>query len=284
MRVDLWLWLAGAAILLIGGLLRLWPCRGKPARFLRPLVVVAPPLAAGLGLACGIAGLIWRSVVWGAWPGSTPADALALLASGSLVASAGNLIAERSGGDLQGRFLSRRHALSEALALFGVCLLLLLATALAWAAAARTSLPGTPWLLWLWSVLAGIGLGGWLPALADHLSSLRPKEGRKDEGQRCTGPGPQAMRLGYPALTAAWLVGVAWSVMGYAVPWRGLPAELWLLVAWLLGGVYLCATWSPSPPEAGVRSARLPGWVLALLAAFGSGAAVLAAWWMPLQP
>ncbi len=282
MRVDLCLWLAGAVILLIAGFLRLWPYRREQTPIPRPFTVVAPAVATGLGLACGAAGLIWRSVFSGTWPGGTSADALALLASGSLIASLWNLSAHRSAAEHQESLLARHRAIGEALALFGACLLLLPAIALAWAAGVPAPLQGAPWLPWLWSVLAGVGLGGWFPALADHLCSLRPQKGQREEEQPHTRPGAQAMRLCYPALTAAWLVGVVWSLTGYAVLWRGLPAELWLLAAWLLGGVYLCATWSFSPPEASVGSVRPPEWVLALLTAFGSGAAVLAAWWMPL--
>ena len=54
------------------------------------------------------------------------------------------------------------------------------------------------------------------------------------------------------------------------MPVRAVPGDLWLIVAWLLGGIYLHATstWRPL---------RLPAWLATALAAFTLAAAVLAA-------
>jgi hypothetical protein len=83
-----------------------------------------------------------------------------------------------------------------------------------------------------------------------------------------------ALRFSYPWLTAALIGSGIWSLAVYATFWRGRPSELWLVVAWLIGGAYLHAV-------AGHRTPRLArGWA-SLLAVFGLLAALLAAWQLP---
>jgi hypothetical protein len=83
-----------------------------------------------------------------------------------------------------------------------------------------------------------------------------------------------ALRFSYPWLTAALITSGIWSLAVYATFWRGRPSELWLVVAWLIGGAYLHAV-------AGLRRPRLArGWA-SLLAVFGLLAALLAAWQLP---
>ena len=86
MWIEVWLWLTGAGILLVGGVLRLWPYRGEPVYRPRLFGLIVPMVAVCLGLICVVAGLVWRASKSGTWPGSTQADAMAMLASGTLVA------------------------------------------------------------------------------------------------------------------------------------------------------------------------------------------------------
>jgi hypothetical protein len=295
LRLDLWLWLAGGVLALIAGLLRGLPrtaANPHRARLRSPVLLAGwgiwtPLVLTCLGLAFLVAGLAWRLWASGAWPGSTSADGVAMLAGGTLAILSGILLTEarrikaaesRDVGGVSGEQvgLDRGHAVAEALALFGSCLLILLAIGAAW---------GTPFpepspqvrscLFGVRVIAASLGLGAWLPAFADAAWGLRPGGGPSRPETTGLTPGLAAMRAGFPWLTAAWLLGAAWSLAAVAALWRGLPAEAWLVVAWLLGGIYLAAAW-------GARPARLPQWALVLLTACGATAALLQAWQTPL--
>lgn len=272
MRLDLWFWLAGMLLLLIaGGLRASQPSEGN-ARRARIRGFRAPLALACLGLASLVAGLVWGTRSPGIWPGTTPADGLVLLACGSLVILCGMLFDDsrhvQAGGDARGR------AAPEALAMFCAALLVLLAMAAAWGGPLRsTSAQASSWLSGLRIIAASVGLGAWLPTLTEAAWGLRPAGRPPGNEERTSPPGLRAMRAGYPWLTAAWLLGAAWSLAAAAALWRGTPPEAWLTAAWLLGGVYLIAVRGP---------ARLPPWALALLAACGAAAALLQAWYMPL--
>ena len=73
----------------------------------------------------------------------------------------------------------------------------------------------------------------------------------------------------YPWLTAALLAGLVWNLATHAIVLQAIPADLWLVVVWLLGGVYLHATSSWRP-------LRLPAWLGMVLAAACLAAAVMA--------
>jgi hypothetical protein len=289
-RLDLWFWLAGAVLALIAGLLRLLPRtaanphRARLLRFWTPLVMTC------LGFAFLVAGLAWRMRAPGAWPGSSSADGVAMLAGGTLAILSWILLTETRrikaaesrdvgevGGDEVG--LDRGHAVAEALALFGACLLVLLAIGAAWSRSLPEPSPqARSWLYGVRVIAASLGLGAWLPAFADATWGLRLRAGRSAPGTTGLAPGLAAMRAGFPWLTAAWLLGAAWSLVAVAALWRGLPADAWLMVAWLLGGIYLLAAPGAQPTQ----PAQLPQWVLVLLTACGTAAALLQAWWAPL--
>jgi hypothetical protein len=304
MRLDLGLWLAGGVLALIAGLLRLLlrtPASDDPMEPRSPVRSVgwglwAPLVLTCLGLTALVAGVIWRITAGGsppwpssAWPGGNSADGVAMLAGGALAILAWLLFRDtrrarawergaRDGGNISEE--ARGRAASEALALFGSCLLVLLAVGAAWGSPLPAARAGS-WLFGLRVVAASLGLGAWLPALAAEsralggsaAQALRP--GKGSPVATGTGAGIEAMRAAYPLLTAAWLLGAAWNLAFMAAPWRGLAPEALLLAAWLLGGIYLIASWGAHP-------ARLPAWALILLTACGTAAAVMEAWLTPL--
>jgi hypothetical protein len=291
MRLDLWLWAAGGILVLIAGVLRL-TLRAKtdPASTAR-WGLLAPLLLACVGLASLVAGLAWRVTAkafppWrpDAWPGSTPADGVVLLAVGTLAILSWLLLsdlrriramrfrdpgmAEDGGGD-------RGRAIAEALALFGSCLLVLPAIGAAWRSPLPEPFPqAQSWLFAARVITASLGLGAWLPAFADAVWGLRLGLGRP--GPESTGAtlGWQAMRTGYPWLTLAWLLGAVWSLAAVAALWRGVSTDAWLTIAWLLGGICLIAGRVDRP-------AILPQWALVLLTVCGMAAALLQAWQAP---
>jgi hypothetical protein len=272
MRLDLWFWLGGAVLVLIAGSLRAWPHADSSTRRARAWGLRAPLALVCLGLASLVAGLAWSARSTGAWPGSTPADGVAMLAGGSLVILSWMLFNDsqrpKTGDN------GRRSAVVEALAMLGAGLLVLLAIGGAW----RSPLPGfsapaSSWLFGLRVITASVGLGAWLPALADATWDLRTASRSPGKDGGLMPPGPRAMRTGYPWLTTAWLLGAAWNLAAAATLWRGVSPEAWLMAAWLLGGVYLIAVREPT---------RLPQWVLVPLTACGAAAALLQAWHAPL--
>jgi hypothetical protein len=227
-------------------------------------------------------GLVWRitgsgSVLWlsGAWPGSTPSDGVAMLVCGALAVTAWILLGEtrpvRTGDD----GLNCDRATAEGLALLGACLLTLFAIAAAWNGLPMPSPQAQSWLYGLRAITASIGLGAWLPAFADAAWGLRRGSRHAGQLEISFQPGPEAMRAGYPWLTAAWFLGAAGSLATAAALWRNLPAEAWLTAAWLLGGLYLIAT-------IGTSSFRMPQWGLLVLTACGAVAALLQAWLAPM--
>jgi len=329
MRLDIWLWLAGDVLAVLAGLIRLLPRRAANPHRARRLRLWAPVVLTLLGLASLVAGLVWRMWPSGAWPGSTTADGVAMLAAGTLAILSWIMLTEtrhakateprvaksRDGAEAPCRVdgvsggkggLDRSGSVAEALALFGSCLLILLAVGAAWSSPFPEPSPlARSWLFGVRVIAASLGLGAWLPAFAaesralggDAARGLRPRNrilaesrafgGEGEENIVSTGPaesralGGAAMRAGYPWLTAAWLLGAIWSLAATAALWHGLGAahpEAWLMVAWLLGGIYLFAACGAQPAQ----PVRLPQWALFLLAALGMAAALLQAWQTPL--
>jgi hypothetical protein len=252
MQGELTLWLVAGVSTGVGGGLYLWQewrgGRGQtgesPPRWLRVL--------AYLGLAGLLAGLGWRFWQTGAWPGSSPSDALITTAAGALLLLA---------------WQPRRDYTASALA-SGIISLLI------FGAAARDGLSPPPfpspeawaWLFGLRSILTGIGLGGWPIAFADSFLR-RLRESRNLNGtvapERIS---PNILRLSYPWLTAAWLAGGIWNLAAYAAPWRGVPAEVWLMINWIIGGIYLVegshfrAIWPALSGISGFLTALLAAW------------------------
>jgi hypothetical protein len=267
---------------------------------------------------CLLAGLVWRAVPTGAWPGATPWQAFALLAGGGLV-----LFAWQYGR-------ARDEVCGLGLLAAGLTLVAALVAA---AATGEFRTPAAPlvqatWPFGLRAVVGGIGLGGWLWALAGSLAALpsrRPVRtgeaateidgpteatgsadatGEPGSSHSAAGdaappgapsaednpaaadpiamatvtpssvPGDQvgraALRAAYPWLTLALLAGAGWNLTAYALAWRGTPAEIWLVIAWLLGAAYLHGT-------GGYRAVKLGRLPLVMLAAAGLAAAVMAA-------
>jgi hypothetical protein len=145
---------------------------------------------------------------------------------------------------------------AEALTLFGSCLLVLLAMAAAWNSPPPQPFPqARSWLFGLRVIAASLGLGVWLPAFAaesralgrDATWVLGPGKGHSRTGALSAPLGVEAMRAGYPWLTAACLLSAAWSLATVAALWRGLSPEAWLIAAWLLGGIYMIAAWGVPP-------------------------------------
>jgi hypothetical protein len=291
MRLDLWLWAAGGILALLAGVLRLILRVKTDPVSLSGLRLLAPLLLAVSGLVSLAVGLAWRLTVGvppgsrpGAWSSSTPADGVVLLTVGTLAILSWLLLTDlrriraarlRVPGTADGGG-DRDRAVAEALALFGSCLLVLLALGTAWTSSLPESSPhAQSWLFAARVITASLGLGAWLPAFADAVWGLSRGLGRPTPGSIGVTLGPQAMRTGYPWLTAAWLLGAAWSLAAVAALWQGSSADAWLTVAWLLGGIYLIAAWGAPP-------VRLPRWTLVLLTACGTAAAVLQAWQTPL--
>ncbi len=287
MPTDAWAWWIGAASALVGGVLALWPERGRGAR--PRFVAHAHWALLAAALVAAMAGLGWRAWMAGVWPGVTPPDALALLAGGGLVVAAWSA----AGASAHGRPLLRA-ALGVTLLGAAVILGAAAASAPMWPAASLP-LPPSAWLLGLRNLLASIGLGGWLPVLATSLVWYRqavtgalapPSAAPTGEAERPEVPPPalavpvlvrpaedfgrSAALFSQPWLTAACLVGGAWNVVAYVALNRAAAADLWLVAAWLLAAAYLLVTSSWRP-------LRLPGWLALLLAAATLAAGLLAA-------
>ncbi len=262
MRPDLILWLAAGLLLALTALLSAVGGRrggsaadvsavGHPPQAQTKAIVILGAAA----LAALLAGLGWRMVAAVGWLAATSADALALLAAGTLVIAAWS-----------GRPRSRR---GRSLELLGAGALALVAAGLAWYSAPFLPGPATRgWLFGVRGALIGLGLGGWLPALAADIV-----QGATEVPTRAAGW--PALRLSFPWLTAAIFVGAVWSLAAHATPWRGVAAELWQVIAWLLGGIYLHAasgTWRPT---------RGTAWLAPVIAGCGLAVALLIAWQAP---
>jgi hypothetical protein len=278
------LWLVAGLVVLIGGglclsvAMRTAGQRGMPESA-RGLKERAPAVCTYLGLAALAGGLVWRGWVNRAWPGATAGEALLLLAAATLMLvawvsrSAGAPhVADAAGqdpaDDTEGTAeVSGRLEYAAGLLATGV--LILGATALAWVHALPAAPQAHSWLFGLRSGLASLGLGGWPFVFAGNLAALWRGRVKADVSQAGPRTAHVLLRAAYPWLTFALLAGGTWQMAAYAVPWRGMPADLWLVVAWLLGGAYLML--------GSVRWAkRLGAWPPAVLSLAGLVAALLA--------
>lgn len=285
MPLSAWPWVIGAGAALLGSGFALRQKKTEAG-----LLPKAEFLWLTLAVLAAVIGLGWRAWEARAWPGTSPADALALLAGGGLVVVAWQMLTT----GMPNQPSRRRPALS--LTLFASAALLGTAAALtlAWTASPLT-LPAGAWIFGLRNILAGIGLGGWLPALAASVlwleqalirpAPIGPAESRSDSTSMdastlpparsetinpAEDPGRIAALFSFPWLTGACLASGAWNLVAHAAIGRAMAANLWLLAAWLLGGAYLHITSSWRP-------LRLPGWLSPLLAAGTLAAGVLAA-------
>jgi hypothetical protein len=216
-----------------------------------------------------VTGLAWRAFETGVWPGGTVADALAMLAGGALASVIWVGWRNRAYASWSG------HGWAVGSVLILVAVGLGLAVALSWGIPAGASPDPRAWVFMARSLLAGVGLGGWVLAAASSIIwsvARRPAAAERPSGISAPrvaagDPGRVAALVSYPWLTAAWLVAGAWNLMAHAAAWRAAPAELWLLAAWLLGAAYLhlTSTWRPL---------RLPAWLPAILAVLVVVAAV----------
>lgn len=291
MRLELVLWLVAGLMVLIGGGLCLAVSlraagQGGVQERERELTDRGPAVCAYLGLATLVGGLAWQGWVKRAWPGATAGEALLLVAGAALLlgtwvshaggaphAAGGPRFAGAAGlkaaGDTEGAVgASGRLAYGGGLLATGV--LILGATVLAWIVVPPAAPQAHTWLFGLRSGLASLGLGGWLFVFAGNLAALWQGRVNATVSEAAPGTAHAVLRAGYPWLTAALLAGGSWQMAAYAVPWRGVPADLWLVVAWLLGGAYLMlgsARWAKS----------LGAWPPAVLSFAGLAAALLAA-------
>jgi hypothetical protein len=292
MRPELALWLFAGLVVLIGGGLCLavsHPAAGQGEAQKRArggLKERGPAVCAYLGLAALLSGLAWQGWVNQVWPGATAGEALLLVAGAALLlgtwiwhaaggphTAGGPRFAGVAGlkpaGDTEGTVaVSRRLAYGGGLLATG--LLILCATGLAWIIAPPAAPQAHTWLFGLRSGLASLGLGGWPFVFASNLAGFWQGRMNAAVSQAEPATAHAVLRAGYPWLTAALLAGGAWQMAAYAMPWRGVPADLWLAVAWLLGGAYLAL--------GSVRWAKsLGAWPTAVLSLAGLAAALLAA-------
>jgi hypothetical protein len=255
MRVDVLAWLAAAVLLMAGGLLGLTVMRSD-RRW--PFLIFT---AAGLlGILVGTG---WRTWQARAWPVVSVADTLAMLAGGALVVTAWTVLRPTPAAAAEER------PTAPALALLGTACLVAAAAGVAWRGTAPVaSQQPQSWLVGLRDVLASVGLGGWLPTLA--ASALWSVRAGLLNSRAAADPGRVPALFSYPWLTAAGLVGVLWNLASHVTVLQATAADLWLLAAWLLGGIYLHATsnWRPL---------RLPAWLSLALAGITMATALLAA-------
>ena len=254
MQADALAWLAAAIILLIGALVGVLTRRN---RLWLPLAALAAGLVAVL---IGVGSHVWR-------PADPSAEALALLAGGALVVTA--WAAPRWSRPSESSMNERSLALAGAL--LGAAALTLAAAALAWRAApTAAALSARTWLSGLRAVLTGIGLGGWLTVCAGSVWGLWQASRQGEFPTAATDRGRPAALFSYPWLTAALLAAVGWNLAARATILALQPGELWPLVAWLLGAIYLHATstWRPR---------RVAAWLATVLAGLAFVAAVLTA-------
>jgi hypothetical protein len=254
MPADALAWLAAAVILLIGTLLGVFTRRD---RLWLPLAALAAGL---LGVLIGVGSHAWR-------PAEPSAEALALLAGGALVVTA--WAAPRWTRPAESSANERSLALAGAL--LGAAALSLAAAALAWRAAPTAAAwSARTWLSGLRVVLTSIGLGGWLAVCAGSVWGLWLASRHGEFPAAATDRGRPAALFSYPWLTAALLVAVAWNLAAHATVLVLQPGDLWPLVAWLLGAIYLHATstWRPR---------RVAAWLATALAVLALGAAVMGA-------
>ena len=252
MQADALAWLVAAIILLIGALLGVFTRRD---RLWLPLTALASGL---LGVLIGVGSHAWR-------PAEPSAEAVALLAGGALVVTA--WAAPRWSGSTESSANERSLALAGAL--LGAAVLTLAAAALAWRAVpTAAALSARTWLSGLRVVLTSIGLGGWLAVCAGSVWGLWLASRHGEFPTAATDRGRPAALFSYPWLTAALLAAVAWNLAARATILILQPGDLWPLVAWLLGAIYLHATstWRPR---------RMAAWLATALAVLTLAAAVM---------
>jgi hypothetical protein len=254
MPADALAWLVAAIVLLIGALLGV---------FTRHNRLWLPLAALGAGLVGVLIGLASRA----GRPAEASAEALALLAGGALVVTA--WAAPRWSRPAESSANERSLALAGAL--LGAAALTLAAAALAWRAAPTAAvLSARTWLSGLRAVLTSIGLGGWLAVCAGSVWGLWLASRHGEFPAAATDRGRPAALFSYPWLTAALLAAVVWNLAARATILALQPGDLWPLVAWLLGAIYLHATstWRPR---------RVAAWLATVLAGLAFAAAVLTA-------
>ena len=208
----------------------------------------------------GVGSHAWR-------PAEPSAEALALLAGGALVVAA--WAAPRWTRPSESSANERSLALAGVL--LGAAALTLAAAALAWRADPRrlaAALTARTWLSGLRLVLASIGLGGWLAVCAGSVWGLWLASRHGEFPTATTDRGRPAALFSYPWLSAALLAAVAWNLAARATILAFQPGDLWPLVAWLLGAIYLHATstWRPR---------RVAAWLATALAVLALAAAVM---------
>jgi hypothetical protein len=254
MQADALAWLVAAIVLLIGALLGVFTRRD---RLWLPLTALAAGL---LSVLIGVGSHAWR-------PAEPSAEAVALLAGGALVVTA--WAAPRWSGSMESSANERSLALAGAL--LGAAVLTLAAAALAWRAVpTAAALSARTWLSGLRVVLTSIGLGGWLAVCAGSVWGLWLASQHGEFPTAATDRGRPAAIFSYPWLTAALLAAVVWNLAARATILILQPGDLWPLVAWLLGAIYLHATstWRPR---------RVAAWLATALAVLALGAAVMSA-------
>ena len=254
MPADVLAWLAAAVILLIGALLGVFTRRD---RLWLPLTALAAGL---LGVLIGVGSHAWQ-------PAEPSVEAMALLAGGALVVTA--WAAPR--WVRQTDSSASERSLPLAGALLGAAALTLAAAALAWRGVPTTAaLSARTWLSDLRAVLTSIGLGGWLAVCAGSVWGLWQASRHDEFPSAATDRGRPAALFSYPWLTAALLAAVAWNLAARATILTLQPGDLWPLVAWLIGAIYLhvTSTWRPR---------RVAAWLATVLASLAFVAAVLSA-------
>jgi hypothetical protein len=211
-------WMLAAAATLVGSLLEL----SGGQRMLSAQAKRWRALPLGAGLAALLSGIVWRAWIVRGWPGTTTGETLALVAGGALLLTLwphwGKTHRERG------------------LAWLASAAMIIAATIVEWWRPLVQPVPqALTWLFGLRSVLVGIGLGGWLDAFASSVGAFWPDRHDCAPAQSLH----QGLEAGYPWLTAALVLEGLWDLAAYAVVWRGTPAEIWLLVACLVGYIYL---------------------------------------------
>ena len=126
-------------------------------------------------------------------------------------------------------------------------------------------------------ILAGLGLGVWLPALVATIRWAATNDAaavdRAAPGQlhtmlgRTGDPGRGLALAVFPLLAGAAIAGALWSLFTFASPLRAVAPAMWLWCALCLASAYFHAT-------SGWRPLRVPDWVVVLLALATTAAAV----------
>jgi hypothetical protein len=238
------LWLLSGVMALAAGLALLYLDR-RGGRPLRPSMAGLAPLAV---LAAGLAVRAWQ--LRGEL-GAAPAEALLYVAAGAFVLLIWPNMVDRQSAPL--------ILLGAGVAIFAAVVIDHL-----WPPA--TPLPqARHWVFALRNVALALGLGGWLGSAASEALRL-PRAPSRLPGAPASGAAP--LRLAFPALTLALLLGALWNLSVFGMAWRGLPAELWLAATWLVCAAYFSAGAMP------VSQAR---WLAPLLTLAGLATSIMVA-------